>query len=377
MRHAPLPDPTGSAPPLLLEAARLNGGQLCVHTELVTRSQLRRFDAAARRSHFAVLLARSPASVGGALPWLVWLALLQMARVRTVTPAQWEAFEVHGASASLRPPSRPAPTLLTPRELVTASEVEATPAPMPDWAAVAASLDRPEHPEDAITCLVYWPQLRQAVAQHTAAELDRVEAQIVSGLGGSAVGHVGHPAVGPAAQVLRGPEPAALRSAEVAIADAARRLDGWGLRSDTIGHDPPPAPADATLARRDELLASGELLTAREVATQARGGVVESNPNQYASRLRREHRLIGARFRNGYRHPRFQFDTPNGELNPRVADLLAVLPQDDDTGWSAVFWCYHPSRALDGRTPAEVFPSDPVRVIAAASQEFRRSDDEW
>ena len=42
-----------------------------------------------------------------------------------------------------------------------------------------------------------------------------------------------------------------------------------------------------------------------------------------------------------------------------MADLLAVLPQDDDTGWSARVLVLPPSRALDGRTPAEVFPSDP------------------
>ena len=122
-------------------------------------------------------------------------------------------------------------------------------------------------------------------------------------------------------------------------------------------------------------LASGELLTAREVATQARGAWSRAI-SQYASRLRREHRLIGARFRNGYRHPRFQFDTPTARVNPRVADLLAVLPQDDDTGWSAVFWC----ATLPGARRSHAgrgLPQRPVRVIAAASQEFRRSDDEW
>ena len=77
--------------------------------------------------------------------------LLQMARVRTVTPAQWKPSRSTGASSQPAPPAGRR-RRSSPRELVTASEVEATPAPMPDWAAVAASLDRPEHPEDAITC---------------------------------------------------------------------------------------------------------------------------------------------------------------------------------------------------------------------------------
>ena len=195
--------------------------------------------------HFAVLLARSPASVGGALP------LTRLARAAPDGPCPngdacpVEAFEVHGASASLRP--QPAGTDAPhPRELVTASEVEATPAPMPDWAAVARRPTRAPGGRDHLPGLL--AQLRQAVAQHTAAELDRVEAQIVSGTGRLSGWSHWHLCRWPGGQVLRGPEPAALRSAEVATATRHGALTA-GARSRHHRARPAPGPGGTPRSR--------------------------------------------------------------------------------------------------------------------------------
>ena len=142
-----------------------------------------------------------------------------------------------------------------------------------------------------------------------------------------------------------------------------------------------PAPPSSTAAelartRRNELLAQERWLTSQQVATQARGRTVESNPYEYASRLRREHRLFGARFRGSYLYPAFQFQPETGEPHPAVADLLARLPDSSD-GWVAALWLFQPTGKLGGARPADVFAHDPGAVIDAARRDFQGDDADW
>lgn len=139
----------------------------------------------------------------------------------------------------------------------------------------------------------------------------------------------------------------------------------------------PLAPAtQAARDRRDELLKSERWLSSAEVAQQARGELLESNPHQHASRLRRERRLFGVRLGGKYLHPAFQFIPATGELRPEMADLLARLP-DEDHGWAAALWLFAPTGKLGGARPADVFQDRPADVIDAARRDFEGDNADW
>lgn len=150
-----------------------------------------------------------------------------------------------------------------------------------------------------------------------------------------------------------------------------------------------PSPAAATPAkeararsselarnRRNDLLTQERWISSQEAAEQARGRTVESNPYEYASRLRREQRLFGARFSGRYLYPAFQFLPDTGEPHPALRDLIPLLPDSND-GWTAAFWLFEPSGRLQGARPADVFAEDPAVVIAAAQRDFQGDDESW
>lgn len=125
----------------------------------------------------------------------------------------------------------------------------------------------------------------------------------------------------------------------------------------------------AAKRRRDEILAPGRWLTAAEVfAADARAPKDEA-PDVYARRLRRARELFGVRFRGRSLHPAFQFDSHGGR-RPFLRGLLVELPYESN-GWDSAFWLFQPSRALDGRSPAEAFPEEPERVVKHARLMFR------
>lgn len=128
--------------------------------------------------------------------------------------------------------------------------------------------------------------------------------------------------------------------------------------------------------RRNDLLAQERWVSSQEAAEQARGRTVESNPYEYASRLRRELRLFGARFGGRYLYPAFQFLPDTGEPHPALRDLIPLLPDSND-GWTAAFWLFEPSGRLQGARPADVFLEDPASVIAAAQRDFQGDDESW
>lgn len=128
--------------------------------------------------------------------------------------------------------------------------------------------------------------------------------------------------------------------------------------------------------RRNEIFAEDEWLTAGEVEQRVRDTTTDSNPSQFASRLRRERRLFGVRYRGQYLHPAFQFDPNTGQLLMGLPCVLRWLPEEPD-GWAAAFWFYQPSLHLGGDKPARVLARDPIAVARAAEKDFRRTDDEW
>ena len=95
-------------------------------------------------------------------------------------------------------------------------------------------------------------------------------------------------------------------------------------------------------------------------------------PAQAAAALRASGRLLGvwSSVQRTFVHPAFQFDA-DGSLRSDVESLLAALPVDgDEGGWRRAFWLYGVREALAGQCPADVFPSDPARVLALARTEF-------
>jgi hypothetical protein len=160
-----------------------------------------------------------------------------------------------------------------------------------------------------------------------------------------------------------------------AIVRGGHEAIGW--EDDTPDLRAAPAavdPFEAAKQTRDRLLAKESWLDSKAVARAARNKLVESNPAQYASRLRREHRLFGVRWRGEYLHPAFQFQA-SGEVHPAMERLLAVLPTTD-ANWNAAFWLFERNGKVGGRRPADVFVEDPNGVIAAATEDFVRDNSE-
>lgn len=122
--------------------------------------------------------------------------------------------------------------------------------------------------------------------------------------------------------------------------------------------------------RRDTILATGVWHTAASAFADSAG-----HPEVRATSLRNERALFGVRFRGRFLYPDFQFASP-GEPRKEMRDLMALLPVEE-SNWVALFWLYQPSRALDGDSPAAMFPKDPARVIAHAHAAFVLDENSW
>jgi hypothetical protein len=140
--------------------------------------------------------------------------------------------------------------------------------------------------------------------------------------------------------------------------------------------------AGATLrtaqVHRDALLRQFHFLTSEEVARRVPSALLASNQSQFASRMRREGRLLGAKRGVQYWHPAFQF-AADGHVLEAMRSLFPLLPTEErDGGWARVFWCFQPHPTLDNNRPADVFQHSPERVIEVARDEAARtSDADW
>jgi hypothetical protein len=92
-----------------------------------------------------------------------------------------------------------------------------------------------------------------------------------------------------------------------------------------------------------------------------------TDPKAAASKARREERIFAAWDGHHFHYPAFQFDGL-GPPRPRTSELIGVLPRDRDgtVGLDAVLWVFAPDLAFDGKSPAELFATQPERVIAEA-----------
>jgi len=136
-------------------------------------------------------------------------------------------------------------------------------------------------------------------------------------------------------------------------------------------------PLEAARARRTQLLKEVKWLDAGQVHEQQTGGDPNvPGANNTASRLRRRGELLGAWDGREYLHPAFQFDRRTGQVMPEMKDLIELLPKDRG-GWRQTFWLFQPHALLDGKRPADVFPTDPHAVIEAARSTFAPGNTNW
>lgn len=91
------------------------------------------------------------------------------------------------------------------------------------------------------------------------------------------------------------------------------------------------------------------------------------DPRGVATQARQAGKIFAGWNGHHYRYPAFQFET-NGGPRPKADQLIEALPRERDgtVGNDAVLWVYSPDHAFDGRTPAELFPLEPDRVIEVA-----------
>lgn len=136
-----------------------------------------------------------------------------------------------------------------------------------------------------------------------------------------------------------------------------------------------PTPKDAVLVFRDELLANRWPDDSR--VAELIGVPRDQDAVGHIRALRISGSLLGvwSDARHRYVYPWFQFDL-NGALLPGIASLVENLPfPDDGGGWRRAFWLYSPHALLNGALPADVFITDPTRVIEVAKCEFNGDPD--
>ncbi|MFM2289330.1 MAG: hypothetical protein RL684_2473 [Pseudomonadota bacterium] len=128
----------------------------------------------------------------------------------------------------------------------------------------------------------------------------------------------------------------------------------------------------AALQLRDKLLTTERWVTSE---TLARRAGVDVDPDTYAAERRRKGTLLGVRYQDGYLHPSRQFLPRSADTLPRFNELLSVLLPYMDDQWLVLFWFFQATGRLGGRSPAEAFPDDPDKVIAAARADFEGDPD--
>jgi hypothetical protein len=99
------------------------------------------------------------------------------------------------------------------------------------------------------------------------------------------------------------------------------------------------------------------------------------DPKTLAAQARREGRIFAAWDGARFHYPSFQFDAA-GQPRSLAQELVRVLPSDESNmvGNEACLWVFQPDGALDGHSPAELFPKDPERVIDLARRRRDGSD---
>lgn len=134
----------------------------------------------------------------------------------------------------------------------------------------------------------------------------------------------------------------------------------------------PPTPnelKEATmLARaRTAVIDSGDWMTAAEIARAANFSA--TNPSAQPNKWKRDGAIFAIRHNGIDYFPSYGLDAQAG-YRPRKA-LAQVIKTfgDSKDSWGLSYWFMSANSFLGGKTPRELLPHDPARVIAAAADE--------
>lgn len=135
---------------------------------------------------------------------------------------------------------------------------------------------------------------------------------------------------------------------------------------------PPPehmlVEARMTANARNEVLASGDWLTAAQVAELA--GFSTSNPSAQPNKWKKDGQIFAIRHHNLDYFPAYGLDAKADyrPLKP-LAPILAVFGDEKD-GWGLAYWFASANSFLGGKRPLDVLGTSPDRVLAAAADEM-------
>lgn len=92
-----------------------------------------------------------------------------------------------------------------------------------------------------------------------------------------------------------------------------------------------------------------------------------ADPKAVASQARRAGKIFAAWDGHHFHYPAFQFDRDGGPCT-KTSELVEVLPRERDgtVGLDAILWVFAPDLAFDGKSPAELFATQPERIIKEA-----------
>ena len=122
--------------------------------------------------------------------------------------------------------------------------------------------------------------------------------------------------------------------------------------------------ARMTAQARNEVLASGDWLTAAQIAELA--GFSASNLSAQPNKWKKDGQVFAIHHRNSDYFPAYGLDAKAGyrPLKP-LAPVLAVFATVKD-GWGLAYWFASANSFLGGKRPQDVLAKSPQRVLAAA-----------
>lgn len=126
--------------------------------------------------------------------------------------------------------------------------------------------------------------------------------------------------------------------------------------------------AAMTIKARERVLASGDLLTAADIAKLA--GFSEKNPSVQPNRWKKAGAIFAIQHRGADYYPSYALDPQNGyRPRPAMAEIIQLFGKKKGD-WGKAYWFASVNSFLGGKRPQDVLATDPERVIAAAANEM-------
>lgn len=125
--------------------------------------------------------------------------------------------------------------------------------------------------------------------------------------------------------------------------------------------------AAMTIKARERVLASGDLMTAADIARLA--GFSDKNPSAQPNKWKRAGLVFAIQHKGTDYFPSYALD-PENSYRPRkaMAEILKIF-NDTKSDWGKAYWFASDNSFLGGKRPQDALATMPERVIAAAEDE--------